>query len=281
MPKTMHGILLACFGLATGWVCLPAAAQLVEPAPGAAPALARPTFDGSIGLQLNNSPEYQGSSLRKTSVIPGLYLRWGRFSLATAGNFVTRSDDEVVRGLGAELLRRDDLRVQLGLRWDPGRKTSASVDLDRLDPVRSTVRARLTTLWHPSPQWSVGAGWSTDVLGRAGGGLVDFSLGREFKLGPRTSLTLSSGLTWGDERYMLSRFGVSPAAAARTGRLAYDPGAGWRDLSLSAQWRSDIDRRWSVWGGGSVSRLLGPALDSPLTKQANQAVAGGGFAWRF
>ncbi len=279
MPRAMYRILLACLGLLAGLACWPAAAQPVVPPPEPAPL--RPNFEGALGLQLNNSPEYQGSSLRKTSLIPGLYLRWGRFSIATAGNFVTRYDDEAVRGLGAELIRRDDLRVQLGLRWDPGRKTSASVDLNQLDPVRPTVRARLTAVWRPVPHWSVGAGWSNDLLGRGGGGLVDVGVGRDFSLGPRTALTLSSGLSWGDERYMQGRFGISPDAAARTGKPVYAPESGWRDVSLSAQVRSDLDKRWSVWGGGSVSRLLGPALDSPLTKQTTQAVAGAGFAWRF
>jgi len=260
---------------------LPALAWAQEaPAASEAPS-PRAHFEGALGLQLNNSPQYQGSGLRKTSFKPGLYLRWGRFTVATASNFVTRHDDEVVRGLGAELIQRDNLRVQLGLRWDPGRKTSASTDLDQLDEVRSTVRARVSAAWNPARDWNVGAGWSNDVLGRKGGGLVDFSLSHDFHLSPRTQLTLGTGISWGDERYMLARFGVSPAAAARTGKPAYDPGAGWRDVSLTTQVRTDIDRRWSVWGGASVSRLLGPTLDSPLTMQRTQAVAGAGFAWRF
>jgi outer membrane scaffolding protein for murein synthesis (MipA/OmpV family) len=36
-----------------------------------------------------------------------------------------------------------------------------------------------------------------------------------------------------------------------------------------------------VWVGGSLSRLVGPALDSPLTLQPTQVTAGIGFAWRF
>jgi len=253
-----------------------------EEAPAASEAPSpRAHFEGALGLQLNNSPQYQGSDLRKTSLRPGLYLRWGRFTVATASNFVTRHDDEVVRGIGAELVQRDNLRVQLGLRWDQGRKTSTSADLEQLDDVRATVRARVSAAWNPARDWNVGAGWSNDVLGRKGGALVDFSLSHDFHLSQRTQLTLGTGISWGDERYMLARFGVSPAAAARTGKPAYDPGAGWRDVSLTTQVRTDIDRRWSVWGGASVSRLLGPTLDSPLTKQRTQAVAGAGFAWRF
>ncbi len=273
----MFRILLAPL-LALGAAWPPAARAQVEPPPLPGP---RPNFEGAIGLQLNASPQYQGSDLRKVSLTPGIYLRWGRFSVATSGNFVTRHDDEVVRGVGAELVQRDDLRVQLGLRYDPGRKTHVSAGLGQLDNVRSTVRARLSAVWQPSHDWRLGAGWSNDILGRKGGALVDFGVAREFRLGRRSALSVGASLSWADERYMFGRFGISPEAAARSGKPAYDPGAGWRDMALNAQVRTDIDRRWSVWVGGNLSRLLGPVVDSPLTQRATQATAGAGFAWRF
>ena len=68
---------------------------------------------------------------------------------------------------------------------------------------------------------------------------------------------------------------------ARTGKPVYLPGAGLRDVSLSTQVRTDIDKRWSVWTQAGVGRLLGPARDSPLTKKPTQVGAGVGFAWRF
>lgn len=274
LPSRIAALVL---GLAA--VAPPALAQ--DSPPGDLPA-PRPKFEGAMGLQLNNSPQYQGSGLRKTSLIPGIYLRWGRFSLATSGNFVTRHDDEVVRGLGAELIERDDLRVQLGLRYDAGRKTSVSTDLSQLDPVRGTVRARLSAVWQPLPQWRLGAGWSNDILGRQGGALVDFSVSREFQLGQRTQWSLGTGLSWGDKRYMRGRFGISADAAARSGQPLYVPGGGWRDVSLNTQWRRELDARWTVWAGGSVGRLIGPpTTDSPLTTQPTQATLGAGFAWRF
>ena len=247
----------------------------------ASPAPPRPAFEGAIGLQYNNTPEFTGSDLRKNSLAPGLYLRWGRFSVATASNFVNRHDDEVIRGVGADLLQSDHVRVQLGLRYDPGRPASTSAALALFDPVRSTLRARLALVWQPTPAWRLGAGWNNDLLGRKGGALVDFSVGREFRLSQRTRWSLGSGITWADERYMMGRFGVGPEAAQRTGKPAYVPGAGWRDIGLSTQLRTDIDKRWSVWAGGGVSRLLGPTLDSPLVLRASAANAGAGFAWRF
>lgn len=273
IPRILPAALLALGVVAPLIAC---AQEEPPPAPGP-----RPNFEGAIGLQLNDSPQYQGSDLRKVSVIPGIYLRWGRYSVATSGNFVTRYDDEVVRGIGAEVVQRQDLRVQLGLRYDPGRKTSASPDLAQLDEVRNTIRGRVSLVWQPSGEWRLGAGWSSDLLGRKTGALVDVGVARDFRLSRRSVLSLGSGVTWGDANYMRTRFGISPDAAARSGKTAYAPGAGLRDVALNAQVRTDLNRRWSVWAGSGLSRMLGPTLDSPLTLQPTQVTAGAGFAWRF
>jgi len=255
------------------------------PAPAAESAPERPphpAWEGAIGLQLNNSPEYAGSDQRKFSVRPGLYLRWGRYSIATGGNFVARhNDDEVVRGVTAELVRREDLRLRLSFRYDQGRKTSESTDLAQLDEVRATLRARLSVVWEPVPDWRFGAGWNTDILGRQGGAVADFGVARDFRPSQRTLVTVGTSVAWGNDLYMQARFGISPEAAERSGKPAFDPGAGLRDVALTAQWRTDIDRNWTVWVSGGLSRLLSPAADSPLTLQATQAGVGTGFAWRF
>ena len=273
LPRRVAAALLAA---SAAWPLAARAQEEPPPTPGP-----RPNFEGAIGLQLNSSPEYQGSDLRKISPRPGIYLRWGRYSLATSSNFVTRYDDEVVRGVGAELIQRDDLRVQLGLRYDPGRKTNVSTDLAQLDDVRDTIRGRVSAVWQPTRDWRFAAGFSADILGRKSGVLVDAGVAREFRLTQRSNLSIGSAVSWGDATFMQARFGISPEAALRSGKPAYTPGSGLRDVGLNAQVRTDINRRWTVWGGGGVSRLLGPTLDSPLTRQVTQVTAGVGFAWRF
>jgi len=42
-----------------------------------------------------------------------------------------------------------------------------------------------------------------------------------------------------------------------------------------------VDKRWVAFWGGSVTRVLGPAAESPLTGQRNQWSLTGGIAWRF
>ena len=241
----------------------------------------RPAFEGALGLQVGNAPQYLGSDLRTTALRPGIYLRWGRFSISTAGNLRNRYDDDVLRGFGAELLRSDDWRVQLGLRIDHGRQASDSPDLAQLDEVEPTLRSRLSTTWRFEPDWQLGAGWSADVLGRGGGSVVDLSIERDIRLSPRSRLSVGAGLSWADQRYMAARFGISPAAAERSGLPAYAPGAGWRDIGFSLHLRTDIDRQWSVWGTASLGRLLGPTVDSPLTRQVTQFAVVSGVVWRF
>jgi MipA family protein len=295
LRRLVAGVLLGACALPTGvWA---QSAQDVEGAPSAQgqdvqPAQAQsghaqgaepePAWEGAIGLQLNNSPEYAGSDQRKFSVRPGIYLRWGRFAIGTGGNLVTRhNDDEIVRGLTANLVQGDDLRARIGLRYDQGRKTSDSGELAQLDEVRATLRARLSVVWEPVRDWRFGAGVGTDILGRDGGTAVDFGLGRDFRPSQGTFVSIGASVSWGDEKFMAARFGISPEAAERSGKPAYDPGAGLRDVALTVQWRTDIDRSWTVWVSGGVSRLLGPAADSPLSLQAGQAAVGVGAAWRF
>jgi len=170
------------------------AQEEASPAPGPSP-----NFEGAIGLQLTSSPQYQGSELRRISPKPGIYLRWGRFSVATSSNFVTRYDDEVVRGGGAELIQRDDLRVQLGLRYDPGRKTRVSPDLAQRDEVRNTLRARVSAVWQPVRDWRFSAGWSGDILGRDGGANLSRLLGPTVDSPltlTTTQLSAGAGFAW-------------------------------------------------------------------------------------
>jgi outer membrane scaffolding protein for murein synthesis (MipA/OmpV family) len=255
------------------------------PAPSASTASAPPLpmhlSEGAIGLQGSYGPAYLGGSDREVSVRPGFYLRWGRISIATAGGFVNRDAEEVVRGLGAELVRARTVKLQLGLRYDTGRKSSASAQLAGLDDVRSTLRARIALTWLPSPGWRTGVAWSSDILHRGGGGTVELALGHDFRWSPRTTWSISGGTTWADERYMRSRFGVTDAEAARTSYAAYRPGAGPLSVALRTDWRTDYNPRWTWWWGVSASRLLGPAADSPLTTSTTQANLNGGFAWRF
>ncbi len=247
----------------------------------ASPAQAEPKWEGAIGLLASDSPAYQGASERKLKVHPGFFLRYGRFSITNTGGFVSRSSDEVVRGVGFELVRSDAVRVSLGLRYDGGRGEDSANSLAGMGDVKNTVRARIAANWRLDEQWRVSASWNVDAFGRGGGNLGEIGLQHERRLGPHTVWTAGSSLTVAGDRYLQSYFGVSPEQAARSGYPVFETGSGLRDIAVSTGFRAEFGPRWIGLAGIGVSHLLGPAADSPLTGRTTTFGVNAGLAWRF
>lgn len=238
-------------------------------------------WEGAVGPLLSNGPAYAGAAERKTKLTPGFYLRYGSLTVTNASGFITRNNEEVVRGLGLDLSPRPDFKLSLALRFDGGRSESTSSALQGLGNVRPTVRARLAARWLLDEHWRLGGAVSVDALGRGGGYLGDLNLSREQRWSPSTTWITGAATTLAGDRYMQTYFGVTPAQAARTGLAVYQPQAGARDVTLFANLRSEITPRWVALGGVNVTRLLGPAADSPLTKKPASVAVTAGLAWSF
>lgn len=240
-----------------------------------------PGWEGALGLTASNAAEYQGAADRVTKVVPGFFVRYGRLTVTNASGFVTRRADDVERGLGLDLSPSDRLRLKLALRFDAGRSESDSAALAGLGDIPMTVRARLNGTWQLDPHWKLGAAWSVDALGRGGGNLGDVSIVHERRVAPDTTLGFGAALTLAGDRYLQTYFGISPEQAARTSYPLYTPSSGLRDVELSASLRHEFDRHWVLLASTSVTRLLGPAADSPLVKKAGSLRVNAGFAYRF
>ena len=238
-------------------------------------------WEGAIGLLASNSQAYAGADERKSKLLPGFYLRYGRLSMTNAGGFITRNNEEVVRGLGLDLSPRSNLKLSLALRFDGGRRESTSGALQGLGGVRATVRTRLAARWLVDEHWRVGGAWSIDALRRGGGHFGELSLSRDQRWSPSTTWTAGVATTLTSARYMQSYFGITPEQAARTHYTLYQPGAGVRDATVFANLRSQIAPRWVLLAGTSATRLLGPAADSPLTFKRSGLAINGGLAWTF
>lgn len=244
------------------------AARAQEPeAPAVLPQASK--FEGVYGLTLGYRPEYSGASNQVVKLTPGLFIRYGRFTLSNVSGFVTRQADDVVRGLGVDLVRSDQLRVSLALRFDAGRSESTSTALKGQGDIKPTVRTRAALTWKLDESWRLGAAWSVDALGRGGGNFGDVSVGWEHALAHRSALSLGASLSLAGDRYMQTYFGVNARQAALSGRAEYTPDAGLRDLSVYANLRHDLGPDWTVLAGASATHLLGPAAASPLTASRN------------
>ena len=257
-----------------------AAARAADPAPEASKT-SKPHWEGAVGLSVLHSPTYLGSDDYKTRAVPGLFLRYGRFAITTASGFVTRSNDEVNRGVSADLVQRDNLRVTLSARLDGGRDPDADDFLRGLDRIRPTVRARLSAVRRFNSGLRIGLALSPDILGHRGGVLGDANLSYEWTLALNVRANAGVGITAANGRYMRSYFGVSEAESVRSGHAVYTPGAGLRDVGASVGLRAELGPRWVGYANVGALRLVGPTVDSPLTRGRSGWSSSAGLAWRF
>jgi outer membrane scaffolding protein for murein synthesis (MipA/OmpV family) len=278
MDNDMVRILLALLAVT---VLGSAVAAEDEPRPPEPDEKVKRDIEGAIGPVFTLSPEYEGSSRRRLSVVGGFFLRYGRYTVSNTGAFVTRRKDDVFRGLGVDLKQSEAIRFNFALRIDRGRRSATSESLQGLQNVPATLRGR-ASITRPFDRGFKGSvGWSPDLLHRGGGQTADVGLSHDRTLSPGLTWNVGAGVSWGNARFMRSYYGVTPEESVASGYPAYTPGAGWKDASLGTTWRLDVDKRWVAFWGGSVTRVLGPAAESPLTRQRNQWSLTGGIAWRF
>ncbi len=259
----------------------PAQGEPAAPLAAAASAPAVPKFEGALGLVLAYKPAFSGSSDRKISPNLAGFIRYGRITLTGSGGFTTQRQDDVERGLDAELLRRDRVRVNLSFRYDQGRSESDSDQLRGMGNIKATVRTRLGLRWQPAPQWSLSLASSLDALGNGGGYTVEANVSRSFILDARQRVSLSAGLTGAGDRYLQTWYGVTAEQSARSGYPVYKPSEGLRDVHTGVTWRIEVNPQWAGFAALGATRLLGPAADSPLTSQVNSYSISAGIARRF
>ena len=94
-------------------------------------------------------------------------------------------------------------------------------------------------------------------------------------------MILGASLTAAGDRYMQTWYGVSEQQSAASGYPVTQAGAGLRDVGSSATWRIEANPQWAGFASLGASRLLGPAADSPLTRQRNSWSLSAGIARRF
>jgi outer membrane scaffolding protein for murein synthesis (MipA/OmpV family) len=254
----------------------PADAPKPEPTPPQ-----RSTWEGALGLLLERKPAFSGSSEMKLKPNLAGFVRWDRITITGAGGFTTRVQDDVERGIDAEIVRRGKLKMNLSLRFDGGRDESNSGQLAGVGDVKPTVRARLGARWDFAPRWQLSVAASGDILGKNGGMTTTAGLSHTLPIDARQRVIFGVGITAGNARYMQTWYGITPEQSAASGYPVYQPGTGLRDIGVTATWRIDFDRDWAGFAGVAQGYLLGPAADSPLALKRSGTVISGGLVRRF
>jgi outer membrane protein len=95
------------------------------------------------------------------------------------------------------------------------------------------------------------------LIGTAGADAV-------FRDGDRWLFAIGPRLTYTDDEYQDTWFGVSPAAALSSGLPAYNPGGGVQAVGGTASLILQFSPQWGMFTFAKYDRLVGDAASSPL-----------------
>ncbi|WP_044560881.1 MipA/OmpV family protein [Azospirillum sp. B4] len=222
----------------------------------------RPTFDGSDRYRASPVPLV---SVRYNDMVTlgpegiSAYWRQGAFKIGAGLTFDPGRDDHKSNGL---FNNGDDRLKGLGdIDKSLGFKVFGGYELGRLN--LDLAVAKYT-------------GDQNDGLLVTGGMSLPLTLWAD-----RLTLTPHVDVTWANDSYTQTYFGVTRAQAANSGFAAYTAGSGFKDIGVGVRAKYRFNEHWSVTGDVTVKQLLGDAADSPITYSATSTLVMAGFGYRF
>lgn len=220
----------------------------------------------TVGGGIATTPRYEGAAKNRLRAVPLLEIDNGHFFVSTT------------RGLGYNF--SDDKATQFGLRmsWSPYRRQTADPHLNGLGDLGYGIEAGAFYNTH-FDQWYVA---SSAAVGNHGAH-VDLGGGYELQLSPTDQLRTGVELTWANNKYMQTYFGVTAAQSAASGGVlpAYTPNSGIKDYALKANWTHAYNKEWFSNAGVTVKQLTSSAKNSPVTQRQTATSASFVVGYRF
>lgn len=199
-----------------------------------------------------------------------------RVSRSRASSLMKAGREELETGVSADFGIFNDWRLSASLRMDNGRDFSPDSRFYGLSSVASTLRARVSTGSPLGEHWSWSTSIDKDLLGRRGGARLSAGLSRRIPVTEQNYWDFGLGTTWGDRTYLQTHYGISQAAAQRTGRDPYTLGSGWENVRASLQYTHVLSDSWVLFGGVDLSRMLSDPSRSPLVgRKATHSISAG------
>lgn len=203
-----------------------------------------------------------------------------RVSRSRASSLIKAGREELETGVSADFGLFDDWRLSASLRMDNGRDFGPRSRFYGLPGIASTLRARVSTGSPLDEHWTWSTSVDKDLLGRRGGARLSAGLNRRIPVTEQNYWDLGLGTTFGDRTYLQTHYGISQAAALRTGRDPYSLGSGWENVRASLQYTHVLSDSWVMFGGLDLSRMLSDPSRSPLVGRKTTHSVSVGVAFR-
>lgn len=215
----------------------------------------------TLGIGLAAVPDYEGSEDYEGVPVPIVRVDWrSRRYVEFSG---TRFRANLLSGF-------EKWRAGPMLNYNPGRD---DVDNDRVDALRDiddTIEAGGFVIFDAG-KWETYLEFLTDVDDEHDGSLATFRQSYKRPLKNRRLLTLNFSLTYADDDYMETFFGIDTNNAARSGLRTFEAEADFKDVEVSVAFLQNVSKRWNIAYSLGYKRLLGDAADSPVVDDEGSA----------
>ncbi|HUZ72568.1 MAG TPA: MipA/OmpV family protein [Stellaceae bacterium] len=219
-----------------------------------------PDWRASVGIGMAVLPLYEGSSRYRAVPAPSFDIRYKDIAFASSGD-----------GVGVNILHGKTYRAGIAVGYDLGRDEDVSGRLRGLGNVEGAPEVRLFAEGVVLPFVL-----TADLRRALGGneGLIG-DIGAYVPVVARNDLIVFLGpsVTFADDRYMQSYFGISSAQAAAAQFPVYHAQAGFKNFGVGASAIYFFSDHWFLDGDLSLERLVDSAGNSPIVQDRNQFAA--------
>jgi outer membrane protein len=229
-----------------------------------------------LGGGVVNGARYPGSRHDFTRGLPLVSVSYGRFFIGAVPG------GGAPAGAGAYLLHTEHWAIGLDIGGDARQPRRATDDpiLRGWGDIKGTVRAGMFASY--TREWlSVRGSISDDIGGHHEGVLASLAVEAKYHVTPRLTLSIGPEVTWVNDQYAKTFFGISTAQGEIAGVAPYRARSGIDTVGGSAGATYMLTDHWSLGTHVNYGKLRGDAADSPVTTDKTQRMYGAFFMYRF
>jgi outer membrane protein len=229
----------------------------------------------ALGGGVVNGPRYPGSRYDFTRGLPLASVSFGRFFLGAVPG------SGAPAGAGAYLLHTEHWAIGLDIGGDARKPRRAADDpiLRGWGDIPGTARAGMFASY--TIDWLSVRGSVSDAVAHHEGMLASLAVEAKYHATQRLTLSIGPELTWANNQYAQTFFGISAAQSEIAGIAPYRAKSGINTVGGSAGAAYMLTDHWSLGAHVSYGRLQGDAANSPVTTDKTQRIYGAFVMYRF
>jgi outer membrane protein len=229
----------------------------------------------TVGGGVINGARYPGSRYDFTRGLPLLGISYDRYFFGAVPG------GGAPAGAGAYLLRTEHWAMGLDIGGDfrkPRRATDDPI-LRGWGDIPGTARGGMFVSY--TRDWLSVRGSISDAMAHHEGAVASLAVEAKYHATQRLTLSIGPELTWVNNQYASTFFGIDAAQSEIAGVAPYRARGGINTVGGSAGARYLLTDHWSLGAHVSYGKLQGDAADSPVTTDETQRTYSAFVAFRF